>query len=173
MTEKGYSALTMRMLASELGVKASSLYNHITSKQEILQIIAFNVAEKFTQAMEGVISEPIGPFDKLKKMISLHIDITLENPKGMECLQRNWMFLEGDHLISYKSLRAQYEQNLNEIIGFSIEEKKVKDVDTHIISYYILSILRTMYEWFPGQKSIDDDKFKESLKLLILSGLGI
>ena len=35
--EKGYSAVTMRDLATAMGIKAASLYNHINSKQEILK----------------------------------------------------------------------------------------------------------------------------------------
>jgi len=31
----GYKNVTMRVLAAEIGIKASSLYNHIQSKQEI------------------------------------------------------------------------------------------------------------------------------------------
>ncbi|WP_372697464.1 TetR/AcrR family transcriptional regulator [Arthrobacter sp. JSM 101049] len=37
--EKGYDALTMSALARTLGVSASALYNHVESKQELLQLI--------------------------------------------------------------------------------------------------------------------------------------
>ena len=37
--EKGYSAVTMRDIATAMGMKAASLYNHIKSKQEILKEI--------------------------------------------------------------------------------------------------------------------------------------
>ena len=44
--EKGYSAVTMRDLASAMGMKAASLYNHINSKQQILKeiIISFKMS---------------------------------------------------------------------------------------------------------------------------------
>ena len=32
--EKGYSAVTMRDIATVMGMKAASLYNHIKSKQD-------------------------------------------------------------------------------------------------------------------------------------------
>jgi AcrR family transcriptional regulator len=37
VTEAGYEALTMAALARRLGVSASALYNHVDSKQELLQ----------------------------------------------------------------------------------------------------------------------------------------
>ena len=41
---KGYSAVTMRDLATDMGIKAASLYNHISSKQAILQEIVLAIA---------------------------------------------------------------------------------------------------------------------------------
>ena len=35
----GYKNVTMRVLAEEMGIKAASLYNHISSKQEILSTV--------------------------------------------------------------------------------------------------------------------------------------
>ena len=39
--EKGFSAVTMRDIAKSMGIRAASLYNHISSKQELLQDICF------------------------------------------------------------------------------------------------------------------------------------
>ena len=50
--QKGYSAVTMRDIARAMGIKAASLYNHITSKQEILSDIIISLAEQFTEQMK-------------------------------------------------------------------------------------------------------------------------
>ncbi|MFX9050258.1 helix-turn-helix domain-containing protein, partial [Acinetobacter baumannii] len=42
--EKGFKAASMRELADIVGVEAASLYNHIKSKNELLNIICFDVA---------------------------------------------------------------------------------------------------------------------------------
>jgi len=48
--ERGYHGTTMNDIARTLGVRAPSLYNHIGSKQELLQGIIF-------ETMEGVIAD--------------------------------------------------------------------------------------------------------------------
>lgn len=35
-SEKGYNAVSVRHIAAEVGIKASSLYNHFENKQDIL-----------------------------------------------------------------------------------------------------------------------------------------
>ena len=46
--ERGYSAVSMRDLAQALDIKAASLYNHITSKQEILVLIVIKMIDIVT-----------------------------------------------------------------------------------------------------------------------------
>lgn len=43
--DRGYDALTMSALAKALGVSASALYNHVESKQEVLQLVQDQVMD--------------------------------------------------------------------------------------------------------------------------------
>ena len=50
--EKGFAATSMRDLAETVGIEAASLYNHIRSKNEILEAICFDVANRFNTNIE-------------------------------------------------------------------------------------------------------------------------
>ena len=50
--EKGFAATSMRDLAEMVGIEAASLYNHIRSKNEILEAICFDVANIFNTNIE-------------------------------------------------------------------------------------------------------------------------
>ena len=41
----------MRLLAKELGIEAASIYNHISSKDELLETVCFDLASKFESAI--------------------------------------------------------------------------------------------------------------------------
>lgn len=45
VADRGYEALTMSALAKALGVAASALYNHVGSKQEVLQLVQDRVMD--------------------------------------------------------------------------------------------------------------------------------
>jgi len=51
--EVGLEAVSMRMLAGALGVKASSLYHHFTSKDELMEGVAQFMYQKLGQPPEG------------------------------------------------------------------------------------------------------------------------
>ena len=62
--DKGYSATSMRDLADAVNLKASSLYNHISSKEEILKDICFENAHRFLDGMEEVEVMPVTATEK-------------------------------------------------------------------------------------------------------------
>ncbi len=82
--EKGYSAVSVRDIALATGMKAASLYNHIESKQEILSILILELARNFTSGMAGVLKTDISPLQKIKKIIEMHIDITVNNSQALD-----------------------------------------------------------------------------------------
>jgi AcrR family transcriptional regulator len=169
--KKGYNAVSMRLLAQEVGIKAASLYNHIDSKQEILAHIILGVAQRFTDGMEVVKVLEADPLKKIREVILLHIEITLGDPEGMESLQNKWMHLEGESMVGSKASRNAYEENLRNIISEGIVSGHIRNVNPELLIYSILSTLRYLYIWYPRQKNIDPEKLKEEMIEVILQGV--
>ena len=94
--EKGYSAVTMRDIAKALDIKAASLYNYITSKQDILKHVIISLTKEFTNAMNTIYSSSESNIHKLHQIIELHVDKPHRNLYEMASLNNNWMHLEKD-----------------------------------------------------------------------------
>lgn len=168
--EKGYSAVTMRDLAKEMGIKAASLYNHITSKQEILSTLIISLAEEFTEGMNVIKKSEKNCIEKLKLIITLHISITSNNQFGMASLNNDWMHLEST-LNNYLKLRKGYEDDFKEIIKDGIKNNELVDENAEIILFSILSTLRSLYIWLPKKEDLKLEKLSKSLNNILLKGI--
>lgn len=168
--EKGFSAVTMRDLAQEMGIKAASLYNHINSKQEILTDIIISIAEEFTKGMSEIMNSGVSSQEKLRKIIAMHVEITSNNSNGMASLNNDWMHLE-DRLEYYLQLRQNYEDNFRKIIMDGIEDGELKPMDPEVALFSILSTLRSLYLWIPSKEDINKEGLAASLMEVLLEGI--
>ena len=141
--EKGYAAVTMRDIAKALDIKAASLYNHITSKQDILKYVIISLAEEFTNGMNTIYNSSESNIHKIDQIISLHVDIAYRNPYQMASLNNDWMHLEKD-VTYYLELRDSYEDNFRKIIKNGIETGELTDANPEAVSYTHLT-LPTIY----------------------------
>lgn len=168
--KRGYSAVTMRDIAEALNIKAASLYNHISSKQEILATIIIGIAEAFTDGMEQIKNEQASTQEKLKKIIELHIDLTVKSPEAMACLNNDWMHLE-EKLPYFVKMREDYEDNLRNILKKGIAEGEIANRDPEIMLFSMLSTLRTLYIWYTKKDGVNAKTLKQDMPDTLLNGI--
>src|SRR3954470_21123572 len=77
--EKGYKAASMRELAAMVGVEAASLYNHIDSKNDLLNAICMNVADRYTSHMNGIESLNGPVIEMIEKLLRFHVTEMMDN----------------------------------------------------------------------------------------------
>ncbi|MDN3493836.1 TetR/AcrR family transcriptional regulator [Winogradskyella bathintestinalis] len=168
--EKGYSAVTMRDLATTMGIKAASLYNHISSKQDLLKTIIISIAEEFTNGMDAIINSEVSTISKLKEIINLHVAITANNTSGMASLNNDWMHLE-EQLDYYLKLRTDYENNFLTIIKEGISNSEIKANNPEIIMFSMLTTLRSLYLWIPKKEDLNTSDLSNSLNDVLIHGI--
>ena len=170
--EKGYSAVTMRDLASAMGIKAASLYNHINSKQQILKEIIITLAEEFTHGMEVIKASSDNSINKLKQIVALHVKIAGNNIYGMAALNNDWMHLE-DQLEYYLKLRSNYEDDFRTILKEGIKQGEIVDENPEVMLFSMLSTLRSLYVWIPKKEDVNPEKLANSLSRVLIQGINI
>lgn len=168
--KKGYSAITMRDIASEMGIKAASLYNHIKSKQDILSEIIISLALDFTDGMKDLKKSDKNSIEKLREIISLHVKITSQNTNGMASLNNDWMHLE-EKLDYYLSLRLKYEEDFREIIKKGIDKGEITASNPEITLFSMLSTLRSLYLWIPKKEEINPNDLAYNLSQVLINGI--
>ena len=169
--ERGYNAVSMRDIAKEMGIKASSLYNHITSKQEILSTLILEVAHEFTNGMNSVVSGSESQLKKIQKVIEMHVDITVNYSEGIAAVNNDWMHLENEDLKEFEKMRTDYEDNFRKIINRGIADGEIQPRNSEVILFSILSTLRTLYLWYQKRGELDVNVLKKDMVEVFLKGI--
>ena len=169
--ERGYNAISMRDLAAEMGIKAASLYNHISSKQEILGLIILKVAEEFTQHINTIYLDKLSSIKKLEAIIQNHIEITLKYTHHLACMNNDWIHLEDEYKQRYLNLRNEYESKFRQILQQGKDEGELKDIDLEIVVFSVLTTLRTLHIWYAKKTSIQVATLQQDLPKTLLYGI--
>src|SRR5690348_13874581 len=85
---RGYEAASMEDVARETGITKSSLYYHVSGKEELLA----RALERAFKWLLGVLDEPAArtgtPLERLRHIVTRSVVITLEFVQEVELLQR-------------------------------------------------------------------------------------
>ena len=168
---KGFKAASMRELAEALGVEAPSLYNHITSKDELLQDICFKVAETFTFNLNIICKTESKTVNKIESVIRFHIKMMAENFDEVFVANHDWKYLLEPFLTDFLSRRRNYEKELIMLVEKGIHQKELKTGNAYIIVLTILSAVRGLEFWQRHKKNISAKILEDTMVNQLLHGI--
>ncbi len=169
--EKGYKAASMRDLAEKVDLKASSLYSHIGSKEEILIKICFDNAEHFLQGMQKVEETEASASEKIKALLHLHVQTALEDTTSATVFNDEWRHLSEPHLSEFVSLRKDYENRFRKIIQQGVEKKEIEAYNTEIVLYSLLNAAQWLHHWYKPKGKIQPKELKEDIIAMMMNGI--
>lgn len=169
--EKGYSATSMRDLAEHVGVEAASLYNHISSKAEILQDICFKAANKFMTHISEVEAAQQTSIEKLDAILRFHIRQMVTNYEEVYVMDREWKHLTDPYLSNMQSQRRSYRQRIAAIIEQGIRNGEIKKIDAPTAVLILLHAVSGIESWHRSIKRISDEMLEDNMVLILVEGL--
>lgn len=169
--EKGYTATTMRDIASAMHIEAASLYHHIRSKEELLDTICFEMADKFITALKEVNDIYFDAEQRLRMAITFHVQIMTGNMDQSAVFLNEWRSLPEDKLEAFRKLRNQYESEFRIIVADGKKEDIFDDVDEKLAALTILSAVNWIYQWYNPAGKMSPGEIADQLSNLLLSGI--
>ena len=169
--EKGYSASSMRDLAEEVGVEAASLYNHISSKSEILQEICFKVANKFMSHIEAIDNSPIDSIAKIEAVLRFHVQQMIHHYEEVYVSDREWKHLVDPYLSNYQNQRRTYRQRMAQMIENGIRKGEIKIIDAPTAVLIMLHAVSGIESWHRSKKKISGELLEENMLMILINGL--
>lgn len=169
--QKGYASTTMRDLATELGIEAASIYHHIKSKEELLEGICFDMANKFISNAKEVNDIYFNAEEKLRLAIKLHVETITENQNQSAVFLSEWRNLSEPKLTLFKQLRQQYENQFTIILMDGENEDIFDQVDKKFAVLSILSTINFVNEWYKPDGKMNAAEIAKKLSNFIMGGL--
>jgi AcrR family transcriptional regulator len=169
--QKGFAASSMRELADLVGVEAPSLYNHIGSKNELLQAICFKVANAFNEHLQQVRQSHDRHAGKIEQVIRFHIRIMLNSFDEVYVANHEWKQLEDPLLSNFLHQRKAYENALASMIEEGIKAKEFRKLNPHLAVLTILSAVRGVEAWLRHRKNIKEEDLENNIIEQLLHGI--
>jgi AcrR family transcriptional regulator len=169
--KKGFVGSSMREIAEIIGVEASSLYNHIGSKNELLQTICFKIANDFTNYINTIEKEKLSTTKKLERLIQFHIEMMMNSYDEVFVANHEWKQLQEPFLSNFLNQRKVYEKDFIEIIKMGIQKKEIQNLDPHVIAFTILSAVRGLEFWQQHKKNISLKTLEYNMIHQLLKGI--
>lgn len=169
---KGFGAASMRNLAEVLGIEAPSLYNHIGSKNQLLQEICFKVAKQFTSYMDAVTQmDELGTLEKLERILRFHITYTLSDFYEIFVANHEWKHLPEPFLSDFLQQRRYYEKGFIALVEKGIKEKEIKKMNAYAAVLTCLSALRGLEFWQRNKRNVSAKELENDMVALLLHGI--
>lgn len=143
--DKGYNATSMRDIALAVGIEPSSLYSHISSKEQLLRKICFECGDTFLKGLQSILSEGGGPAETLRKLIRMHVAIAHHDVTVITVFNDEWRHLTEPELTEFVKMRKRYEDQCLGIIRQGMQEGSFRRIDSQVALSTVLSALHWIY----------------------------
>jgi AcrR family transcriptional regulator len=149
--EHGYAAMSLRQLAAEVGVQSGSLYNHISTKQELLfDLVRDHINELLGQLDRAMLGKQ-SPTDKLRAFVAFHVTYHMTKKREVFIANSELRSLEPKNYEAIVALRGAYEQRLAAILAEGTAGGEFEVVDIQVATFAILALLTGICTWYrPG-----------------------
>lgn len=143
--ENGFTATSMRDIAKHSNFEVPNIYNYIDSKEAFLEGYLFAIFKEFNSYLEEILESTFSPKEKLKYVISKHVQFTIKEPYQVALFVYDWRNLTEPRLGEFKKQRKSYLQKVGGIIAQGIKEGQFRPMDIEIATFLVFSSLRWLF----------------------------
>jgi AcrR family transcriptional regulator len=169
--QRGFAATSMRDLAEVVGIEAASLYNHISSKNEILEAICFEMANHFNTHMDQIEATRQSALSALEAVLRFHIKQMIDNYEQVYVSDREWKHLQEPYLSNFQTQRRTYRKRIAHLIDTGIQKKEILPIDSATAVLIMLHAISGIESWHRSKKRISARELEDNMLTILVGGL--
>ena len=168
--ERGYAAVSMRQIASKVGLQAGALYNYFPDKQTILADLLINHMENLLQTWHKQ-KLPQKSDKLLEFFVDFHIEYHLNRPEEVFIAYMELRNLNLDNFQKIEKLRNKYERILSEILTVGVNKNLFSCENTKVTSLAIIGMLKEVHTWYKKGGKISVPEMKSIYREIVLKAV--
>ncbi|MGJ4996408.1 TetR/AcrR family transcriptional regulator [Bradyrhizobium sp. HKCCYLS3077] len=169
--EHGYEAMSLRQLAAEVGIQPGSLYNHISTKQELLSQLIQDHINDLLSELELALRDKQGAVERLRAFVAFHVSYHMTRKREVFIANSELRSLEPRNYEAVVALRGAYERRLADILSDGVSEGVFDVVDIQVATFAIIALLTGLCSWYRPGGRLTRDAIIAAHEKLVLSGV--
>ena len=169
--EHGFEAMSLRQLATRVGLQPGSLYNHIETKQDLLFDLIHNHMVTLLASIDEALDGIEDPTERLKAFIAFHLTYHIERKREVFIGSSELRSLEAKNRKKIVALRRSYEDRLCDILDRGAAKKLFKIDDTRVSAYAVLAMLTGICTWYDPKGRTSRQQLIDIHTRLVLQGV--
>ena len=172
---RGFAATSMSNIADAVGITKAGLYHFVQSKEELLYtLMSFSM-----DRLELLVIQPAklidDPVQRLIAIVRSHLQIVMQvtTPVGnpLTIILEETASLSPENAANLKARKAGYSSFLRQTLEQIRAEGGLRDVDTRMATFAILSIILRVARWHRPDGPLSVDEIIDQLSAIALNGV--
>lgn len=162
IAKHGFEAASLRDIAKEVGIRAPSLYNYISSKEELLYELMKDPLTSMLSEYRALVKEIDDPAEKLRIFVRVHLNFHMHSRLDVFIGNMELRSLSASHYRTISNLREDYARALQAILEEGVKSG-VFDVSEppRVVSLIMLGMLSGVCNWYQRSGPMSSEKMTE------------
>jgi TetR/AcrR family transcriptional regulator, cholesterol catabolism regulator len=167
----GYHGTSMRDVADRVGLRASSLYRHVKSKQELLHRVLDRLMDEALDGAKVALAGQESPERCIELLV--RANVCLARPSETALLQSELKNLEKRYRDQIVRKQDQYRKLWASVLQKGVEQGVFRTEDPKLAFFGIIGALNYVENWFSPSGLLSREQVAEVFSRWILSSLGV
>ncbi|MGE0219061.1 TetR/AcrR family transcriptional regulator [Mycolicibacterium sp.] len=169
---KGYRNATIDDIAASAGISRPTVYKYTSNKRSLLDALVDQVADDLNARLGTVEHSDAPPAERLRQIVTLHVEnaVAMRNFYAIVFSEQTELSERGRR--RFKKFSHDVAANFQALLSECMAERgsDPHDLDIHILTNLILSMLTTLYRWYDPKGSVTPSELVDHI-LILLAGI--
>jgi AcrR family transcriptional regulator len=168
--QRGYDGTSMEHLSARLGISKSSIYHHVSGKEELLRLAVDRALDALFAATEAPDTITGPAIDRLENLVKRSIHVLVDELPYVTLLLR----IRGNTTVERRALarRREFDHIVGSLVEEACNEGSIRPgVDPGLTNRLIFGTVNSLIEWYRPSRTLNADELADAVATMVFDGL--